>query len=231
VTADPLVLVEDVERATARLLTTAAALDGVATPSLLPGWSRGHVLTHVARNADGLCNLLYWARTGEKRPQYPSWAAREADIEAGAGRPLDQQLADMRDSAARFAQAAAEMPASAWLVDLPLDSGPQRAARVVWRRLREVEMHHVDLGAGYEPADWPEAFTHRLLHELTTSMSSIDLTLHSPDLGHPLVLGNGGPPTVTGACTTLAGWLTGRIAKPDLALEPTGPLPALPDWL
>src|SRR5215472_17296509 len=49
--------------ATDRLLASAATLTDAAArePSLLPGWTRGHVLTHVARNADGLGNLLRWA--------------------------------------------------------------------------------------------------------------------------------------------------------------------------
>ena len=53
-TADPLVLIAEVDRATARLLATARTLDddAVRAPSPLPGWTRGHVLTHVARNAD-----------------------------------------------------------------------------------------------------------------------------------------------------------------------------------
>ncbi|MDP9404828.1 MAG: maleylpyruvate isomerase N-terminal domain-containing protein, partial [Actinomycetota bacterium] len=40
--------------ATERLLTTTAGLgdDAVAGPSALPGWSVGHVLGHLARNAD-----------------------------------------------------------------------------------------------------------------------------------------------------------------------------------
>jgi maleylpyruvate isomerase len=44
-------------------------LDG---PSLLPGWSRRTVIAHVARNADALCNLLTWARTGVETPMYAS---------------------------------------------------------------------------------------------------------------------------------------------------------------
>ena len=46
--------------ATTRLLATATAISDTQArePSLLPGWSRGHVLTHIARNADGLGNLL-----------------------------------------------------------------------------------------------------------------------------------------------------------------------------
>ena len=58
--------------ATERLLTTATALSDaqMRDPSLLPGWTRGHVLTHIARNADGLVNLMRWARTGTKTPMY-----------------------------------------------------------------------------------------------------------------------------------------------------------------
>lgn len=231
-TADPLVLAAELERATARLLATAGSLDGTsATPSRLPGWSRGHVLTHVARNADAMRNLLTWARTGEPTPAYPSQAARAALIEAGAGRPLDEQIADVRDSADRFAEYAAAMPAEAWQYELPLPTGTQRAAFLVWRRLREVEVHHVDLAAGYEPAAWPESFTHRFLHEVAAELHGIDLTVHATGLGHPLTIGSGGPPTISGPAAALAGWLTGRVAEPELTVAPAGPLPTLPDWL
>ena len=77
-TVDPLVLMTDVEQATEALLRTADGLDdrAVAGPSLLPGWTRGHVLTHVARNADAMTNLLTWARTGVETPAYASPEAR-----------------------------------------------------------------------------------------------------------------------------------------------------------
>jgi hypothetical protein len=57
-------------------------------PSLLPGWSRRTVIAHVARNADALCNLLTWARTGVETPMYASAEAREAAIAATAQLPL-----------------------------------------------------------------------------------------------------------------------------------------------
>ena len=83
-TADPLGLSGDIEQATSRLLASVRDIQDVGAPSRLPGWTQGHVLTHIARNADGAVNLLTWARTGVVTPQYASWAAREADIEAGA---------------------------------------------------------------------------------------------------------------------------------------------------
>ena len=55
--------------------------DPLAAPSLLPGWSRAHVVAHVAGNAVALLNLLTWARTGVETPMYADDAARNADIE------------------------------------------------------------------------------------------------------------------------------------------------------
>jgi hypothetical protein len=55
-------------------------------PSRLPRWSRGHVATHLARQADGLARLVEWARTGHRQEMYASLQAREDEIEAGAGR-------------------------------------------------------------------------------------------------------------------------------------------------
>ena len=84
-TTDPLLLMGEVDAATSRLLRTAASFDtaDLAAASLLPGWTRGHVLAHLARNADGFVNLLTAARTGEALPMYASLEARTADIEAG----------------------------------------------------------------------------------------------------------------------------------------------------
>jgi maleylpyruvate isomerase len=92
------------ERAVAECSKLRGALGG---PSRLPGWTRGHVVCHVARNAEGLVRLLHWARTGIETPMYPSAEARVADIEAGAGRPLDEQLDDVRNTGAAFAAATA----------------------------------------------------------------------------------------------------------------------------
>ena len=51
-----------------------------ASPTI---WTRAHLLTHFARNADSLGNLLAWAETGVEQPMYGSGMARDDDIEAG----------------------------------------------------------------------------------------------------------------------------------------------------
>jgi maleylpyruvate isomerase len=233
VTIDPLVLMTDVEAATERLLRTAEGLDPltVGKPSALPGWTVGHVLTHVARNADAYTNLLTGARTGEDIPGYASPQARIEGIEAGAGRPLREQIVDIREAHERFADAAAAMPAEAWARMLP--STGQSAAAVPWARLREVEVHHVDLGAGYGPGDWSDAFALRLLREVAGGFDPAQLTLILRPYGidHPLMLGdNPDAPVVGGPTRSLAAWLTGRGDGADLTVSPDGELPVIPRW-
>jgi len=230
--ADPLVLLGEVDRATSRLLATAAAPDGDPTaPSLLPGWSRGHVLTHVARNADGLANLLTWAHTGVVTPQYASREQRDADVHAGANRPWEALVADIRESAERFARAAEVLSPSAWARHLDTAPGQRwEVALIPWRRLREVEVHHVDLAAGYRPADWPESFAHRLLHEVAGGLEGVSLTVRPASLGHVVPVGDGGPPEVRGPAHELAAWLAGRSPGTGLAIEPPGALPTIPAW-
>ena len=234
-TTDPLALSADVDRATARLLDTAGVLtdEHVGEPSLLPGWTRGHVLTHVARNADSLVNLLTWARTGVETPQYATPTEREEGIATGYARPAAEQLDDVRAASQRFAEAAADLPAEAWNAIVGGMGYP--AAHVLWRRLREVEVHHVDLASGYTWRDWPEAFSHRLLHEVITIFTRDDVpavAVRAKELGHPLTYGTGEPTvTVSGRGSDLAAWLIGRSPGTGLTVEPTGSLPTVPQWM
>jgi maleylpyruvate isomerase len=207
VTADPLVLVAEVERATSRLLETARGLDSLSAPSLCEGWTRGHVLSHLSRNAAAYVNLLTWARTGIESPMYANADVRTADIDAGADRPLPDQLTDLVATHQRFAAAVEDMPPSAWSAEVRFTSGAAApAARVVWSRLCEVEIHHVDLDAGYTPADWAPGFARRLLHEAPP------------------------PAGVTGPDHALAAWLIGRSDGATLTVADGGALPPVPKW-
>ncbi len=78
-----------------RGLMVRLADEAFVAPSALPGWSRAHVLSHVARNADALGKLVETALTGEVVPMYASPEARDGDIEAGAGRDLEAQRLDV----------------------------------------------------------------------------------------------------------------------------------------
>jgi maleylpyruvate isomerase len=126
----------------------------VAAESLCRGWTRGHVLTHLARNADGIAATLQGALHGEIVPRYPAgWDARNADIEAGAGRPAAALLTDVRESAERLDRVlGAVHEADAW--DRPTE-GEHPAEHWLSRRWKEVEFHRVDLAGDYTPRRWP----------------------------------------------------------------------------
>jgi maleylpyruvate isomerase len=229
--------------ATDRLLASAATLSDAAVrePSLLPGWTRGHVLTHVARNGDGLGNLLRWARTGIPTPMYASREARRADIEAGAGRSAADLAADVQATAIAFAAEAASLPDEAWAAQVQGLTGPPIPGRAVldWR-LREVEIHHVDLATGYRPGDWPEEFVTASLPGVAAEFAGREdapSCLLQPDgsgLG-PLQIGpeRPAPPPVLvhGPPASLLAWLIGRDDGSGLRVSPEGAiLPVLPPW-
>jgi len=154
-------LTDQIDQATQRLLDTARVISepDLRAPSLLPGWTRAHVLAHLARGADAMRNLLVGARSGQDRPAYVSVEARRADIEHSAGLPAKELMADLADSAMAWRTIARQLPDEGWQVPVRiLDSAPFPAAQLPTRRLVEVELHHCDLGAGYGPADWPAAF-------------------------------------------------------------------------
>jgi maleylpyruvate isomerase len=235
---DPLVLLTDVDRATEQLLRTASDLEpaAVGQPSLLPGWTVGHVLTHVARNAEALTNLLTWARTGVETLPYASAEARDAGIEDGAARPLREQIEDIRATHEKFADAGAAMPAAAWT--FPLEFIGQPAAGVPWARLREVEVHHVDLGlAAYTPGDWSDAFALRLLREIVSTAGDKwpAMVLRPFGTETPLTIGSSSgssaaAPVVGGPTKSLAAWLAGRGDGTDLTVSPDGELPKPARW-
>jgi len=179
-------------------------------PSVLPGWTRAHVLTHVARNADAMTAMLHGAVRGEVVPQYESAAAREADIERGARRPLAAIVAEVRESATRLAAAFEAMTVEAWERPVGYLSGPKPARTGPTSRWREVEIHHVDLDLPrYRPEDWPDPFVadnlERELDRLAQRVpSGIALTVRGRTVG------DGEPVTVDGRDSALLAWLVGR---------------------
>jgi maleylpyruvate isomerase len=244
--SDPGSLRQRIQAATGQLNATAAALtdEQAREQSLLPGWSRGHVLTHLARNADGLRNLLVWARTGVETSQYPSWDARESGIEAGAGRPAAELATDLRQAAAGFAGEAASMPSAAWQVRVRGFNGPEHPAwYTLFRRLTEVEIHHADLGTGYTPADWPARFVADEMERVVGQFASRDdvpaCVLEVTGTGQQIRVGPAAaadvPLRVTGPACWLLAWLIGRDAGTRLSVSPLSGSdqrpPKLPTWM
>jgi maleylpyruvate isomerase len=172
-------LADQIDQATQRLIDTARIITepDLRAPSLLPGWTRAHVLAHLARGADAMRNLLVGVRSGQERPAYVSAEARQADIEHSASMRADELMADLADSAMALRTIARQLPDEGWQVPVQiLDSAPFPADQLLTRRLVEVELHHGDLGAGYGPADWPAAFAAMELAEPMRSQRADRLT-------------------------------------------------------
>ena len=173
-----------------------------ASPSRLPEWTIGHVLTHVARNADGHVRRLEGALRGENVPRYAGGSAQRIDeIDEGAPRPAADIVADLDDSQRRLElvwdrSVAAGWPHAELLGD---DHWPTTASPV--RRLREIEMHHVDLGLSYEPSDWPEDY---VAWELPMLLATVRSRVQRPEDRQALVA-----------------WLSGRRPIPSqVQLDP-----------
>jgi maleylpyruvate isomerase len=211
--------------------------DDVAAPSLLPDWTRGHVLAHIARNADGIADTLAGALRGEVVPRYPGGMdQRDADVEAGATRHFAALVADVSDSAARLDRVfAAIADSGGWALPTEHDDP---AETWVWRRWREVEIHRVDLASDYTPDRWPALFVTTALTEAAPSLESrVDGAVQvevlaegstAPDfVGKSWTVGTGEPDLVRGPDWAVLAWMSGRASAAADALTAA---PELAPW-
>jgi maleylpyruvate isomerase len=232
--------------ATRHLLDTVADLsdDDMRAPSRCDGWTRGHVVTHLARNGDGTANMLNTASTGEVTPMYASNEKRAADIEAGAYRSAAELKADLRESAERWDAAFARVAAAQW--DTPVYRTPGAEPFPVWQvpamRLREVLIHHVDLDLDFTPAHWPEDFADESLAVTLERFRAkegvapfrIDVEEDDAQFGIGAEDDDDSVLIVRGPKRALLAWLMGRASGDGLVAElpegGRGPLPTLPSW-
>uniref|UniRef100_UPI00066E33DD maleylpyruvate isomerase family mycothiol-dependent enzyme n=1 Tax=Streptomyces sp. SBT349 TaxID=1580539 RepID=UPI00066E33DD len=194
--------------------------DELNGPSALPGWTRRHVVAHVASNAEAIGRLLTWARTGKRTPMYASREQRAADIEAGALLAPAPLRAWARRSAADLAEAAATLPERAWSAEVVTAQGRAvPASETHWMRAREVCVHAVDLAAGVTFADLPDGFCAALADEVAArrdrAADGPALALTTPPPGRT-VAGEGPPHEVALPLPDLAAYLTGRTTPRGL---------------
>lgn len=207
--------------------------DALAAPSLLPGWTRAHVVGHLARNADALVNLLNWARTGIETPMYPTQDSRQDDIERSAGQPPQQLRADLGEAVERLDEAVRAMPEHAWQQTVRTNRGrPVPGAEVPWMRVREVWVHAVDLGGRATFADVPVDVAAALLTDAFffagRNPEVPPVRVLATDAELELSLGEPGaePAEVRAPVRELLPWALGRQGVPASA-----DWPALPAWL
>lgn len=207
--------------------------DDMRAPSLLAGWSRGHVVTHVARNADAFCNLLHWAESGQEHYMYESQEQRNADIEAGAGRSAHDLRVDASASAGRLIQSINELDVrhEENLVARAPGTPTFPAKEIANHRLIELEVHHADLGIGYSRHDWSPEFCAMLLDRVMADRADgPTMILRATDTNGLWRYGAPGQgPTIEGKAADLAWWVLGRGDGSELTSD-AHVLPELGKW-
>lgn len=230
-----------------RLIDSVSRLadDQIGAMSLVPPWTRGHVLTHICRAGDSLMRLLSWARTGVEVAQYPSMAFRTAQIEAGCRRGAAEILGDLEANVVLFDDAVRSLPANAWSFPVvPRTGEPRTAATLVPIRLRELEIHHVDLDVGYTFNDIPTLDADWILCDVLDAMAlsgvsiaPVRLTATDSDIARLIEGGAAGDRSllqISGPRADLLGWLSGRVTAANTSLVACGRqnhVPPAPPWI
>lgn len=220
------------ESGTRRLVRTVDAMSDEqwATPSLLPGWSRTHVVAHLTLNAESLAAVLEGVREGVAVPMYPSQAARDAGIATLAAAAPSQLRDRFLGSTTLVGEAVHELTDD--LVGTVVERVPGgrtfTAGDVGPMRVREVEIHHADLGLDYTSADWPVAFAALTLASRAAVHAGAPFTAYAVDLGQEFPFGEGGP-TISGSAAALAWWATGRGSGDGLSSD-DGRVPGVEAW-
>ncbi|WP_127131180.1 maleylpyruvate isomerase family mycothiol-dependent enzyme [Georgenia sp. SYP-B2076] len=200
-------------------------------PSLLPGWTRAHLVAHVGYNARALTRLIEWARTGVETPMYASTAQRDAEIANGATLPARALRNLFAHAEVHLNVEWRDLTDAGWDAQVRTAQGRLVPAReTAWMRTREVWVHAVDLGNGGSFADFPPDLQDELIEDVLRAWArreeKVDLTV-APAGREPIVVGAGGP-TVSGTTADLAAWLTGRGGRG--LTSSTGEVPEIPRW-
>ncbi|MGW7540449.1 maleylpyruvate isomerase family mycothiol-dependent enzyme [Streptomyces sp. NPDC054770] len=222
------------------LIHATARLDEAAydTPSRLPGWSRKHVVAHVAANADALANLVHWAATGMPTPMYASPEERATGIREGSRQPGTRLTEWLRLSSHALEKAMDELDPSQWATRVLTAQGRTVAAtEIPWLRSREVWVHAVDLGSGIGFTALPTDFLTALCDDIVTRRSGApgpEVVLRPTDIPARWYL-PGTPDaaeeavTVTGPLAEVTAYLAGRHHGATTA--GSAAVPELPAWL
>jgi len=217
-------------RETDMFLATIESLsdDEMAAPSLCGGWTRAHVIAHIASNGRALVKLIDWAVTGQEQAPYASTEARNEEIAELAALPRKELVEKVRETAAYFAEQAQRLTGELAVEEVHLHGKQIPATSIVALRIAEVVVHHHDLDTAWtiEEAD-PDSLLNALEAAVRTmrAKGAPGMTLVTEERDE-WVIGDGAL-RVESDREGLLEWLARGEAD---NVEADGPLPALPSW-
>ncbi|QHK18735.1 maleylpyruvate isomerase family mycothiol-dependent enzyme [Pseudarthrobacter psychrotolerans] len=209
----PADLLAELHKAADAVASTAAKFtdDDVKAPSGLPGWTRGHVLAHLAGISNAMARQLEYAARGATVELYDGGQdGRTKAIEMAAGHTADAHRADVQAALDRALAAFDALGAdSAWQTPIAYRGGVVfDGGLALWR---ELVIHTADLDAGLGPETWSRKFCEHLFDFLAARVPPGEKLVLQPLGLPPVTLGGGGRSIViSGMITDIAAWLAGR---------------------
>ncbi|TDO68735.1 maleylpyruvate isomerase [Kribbella sp. VKM Ac-2571] len=209
-----------------QLLAVTADLDDATARggSALPGWSRGHVITHIANFSEAMTRQVDEALQGRLVEVYDGGRpARDAAIEAGADRPAAELRSHLTQAVTTLLASWDKVGPTDWpLPILHRNSNLSAGLQATWR---ELTIHTTDLDLGITPTTWSDDFCLHLLDFLRPrTPDNTHLILKSPT--HIWDNGTGTDITLEGTFTDLTAWYAGRPTPAPIK----GPTPPLLPW-
>ena len=214
----PDILLAELHKAADAVSSLAAKLTeaDVPAPSALPGWTRGHVLAHIAGISNAMARQLEYAARGDTVELYDGgYDGRTKAIEMSAGHALQQHRADLDAALERALRAFdsldadSDAGASGWRAPISYRGGAVLdGGLALWR---ELVIHAADLNTGRGPETWSRQFCEHLFTFLAARVPEDQKLVLQPLGMPPATIGTGGRSTViSGMVTDIAAWLAGR---------------------
>lgn len=182
----------------------------VLVPTDLPGWTRGHVLAHIAHVSNAVARQVEYALRGELIEFYDGGqGARTQAIEMNAGHTAQEHRDYISAAFTRALSVLDGLDDAQW--DLPIsyrDGVVRDGALAYWR---ELVIHLADLQLGRGPETWSKEFCLYLIEFLSARVPG-DIHLKLLPLAlPPMTMGSGeSAVSIQGMLTDIAAWLSGR---------------------
>jgi len=212
------------QRVNDTVATATADEAAVRAPSGLPGWSRGHVITHVANFSEAMTRQVEEALQGRLVEMYDGGRpARDAGIAAGAGRPATELQQHLLKATTALIATWDKVGPDDW--ERPVMHRNSNLAAAIYATWREFAVHTVDLALGPTPDGWSKEFCLHLLDFLRPrTPDGIHLILQATD-GTTWETGAGEDRILTGTLTDLTAWYAGRTPPGPITGQPPELLP------
>ena len=184
--------------------------EDVLAATELPGWTRGHVLAHLAHVSNAVARQVEYTLRGERIDFYDGGpSGRTQAIEMAAGQGAREHQEALAAGMTKVLGALEGLEEEQWQLPISYRNGVVRdGALAYWR---ELLIHLTDLQVGRGPETWSKEFCLYLLEFLTPRVPE-NTHLKLLPLGlSPMTIGTGeNAVSVSGMLTDIVAWLAGR---------------------